>query len=476
MTTLHAPTIGEICGLDCAAPLSAEDLHRECFCLALDPAELHAQLDAVLAGHGALAPLAATHAHLFASLPVFVPAASIRAMEQVVVALEAAAATAKYRDAVQAWAPDIAAFDPGSPGGLLGLDFHLGPDGPRLIEINTNPGGILVNALLVKAQQVCMPRLSAPAVGEADVEDAALDVLLAEWAAQSPDGRQGLVAIVDEAPAQQYLYPEFVLFRELFRRRGIEAVVCDPRELDYLGGQLRFGGRAVGFVYNRCTDFALAEPASAALRAAYLDRAAAISPHPRSHALYADKRNLGLLGDRAFLESTGLDADVVAALTQGVPRTEVMTAANRDQLWQRRKQLFFKPAGGFGGRASYRGDKLTRKTWQQMAGADYVAQALVPPSQRHLASGDVPLKVDIRCYAYRGRPLLFAARTYQGQTTNFRTPGGGFAPVLTLLERPEAKKTRGHRSATIEARGSLAAPAHDALGAVPAWPRTSSHS
>jgi hypothetical protein len=98
--------------------------------------------------------------------------------------------------------------------------------------------------------------------------------------------------------------------------------------------------------------------------------------------------------------------------------------------------LFFKPAGGFGGRASYRGDKLTHKTWQQMAGADYVAQALVPPSQRHLSEGDVPLKVDIRCYAYRGKPLLFAARIYQGQTTNFRTPGGGFAPVLTLTGEP----------------------------------------
>ena len=26
--------------------------------------------------------------------------------------------------------------------------------------------------------------------------------------------------------------------------------------------------------------------------------------------------------------------------------------------------------------------------------------------------------------------ILLAARLYQGQTTNLRTPGGGFAPVL----------------------------------------------
>jgi hypothetical protein len=273
---------------------------------------------------------------------------------------------------------------------------------------------VLINALLVEAQQLCMPTLSAPAVGVADVGEAAVDVLLAEWDAQAPGGRQGRIAIVDEAPAQQYLYPEFVLFRDRLAARGIGTVICDPGELVYRDGKLQWHGEGIGFVYNRCTDFALAEPAS--------------------DALYADKRNLALLGDRDFLARTGVDADTIDTLLKGVPRTEVLTDGNRDELWQRRKQLFFKPAGGFGSRASYRGDKLTHKTWQQMAGTDYVAQALVPPSQRHLSAGDTPLKVDIRAYAYRGRPLLFAARTYQGQTTNFRTPGGGFAPVLTLLE------------------------------------------
>jgi hypothetical protein len=39
------------------------------------------------------------------------------------------------------------------------------------------------------------------------------------------------------------------------------------------------------------------------------------------------------------------------------------------------------------------------------------------------------LKFDLRNYAYDGAVLGVAARLYQGQTTNFRTPGGGFAPV-----------------------------------------------
>lgn len=40
------------------------------------------------------------------------------------------------------------------------------------------------------------------------------------------------------------------------------------------------------------------------------------------------------------------------------------------------------------------------------------------------------MKADIRCYVYNGQIQLVAARLYQGQTTNFRTPGGGFAPVF----------------------------------------------
>lgn len=42
------------------------------------------------------------------------------------------------------------------------------------------------------------------------------------------------------------------------------------------------------------------------------------------------------------------------------------------------------------------------------------------------------LKFDVRAYAYDGRVLLLAARMYSGQTTNFRTPGGGFAPVVVV--------------------------------------------
>jgi hypothetical protein len=43
-----------------------------------------------------------------------------------------------------------------------------------------------------------------------------------------------------------------------------------------------------------------------------------------------------------------------------------------------------------------------------------------------------PRKADVRLYTYGGRVLLTSARLCQSQTTNFRTPGGGFAPVFFI--------------------------------------------
>ncbi|WP_229792793.1 hypothetical protein [Rhodanobacter panaciterrae] len=425
------PMAAESCVADCASGASIEALNSECFCVAVDPQALHASLDAVLANHGLPAALADSHPHLFSALPVYVSRRQIEQMASVVAAVEEVTALPAYQSAVLAWAPEIARFDPGSPGGLLGLDFHLGMNGPQLIEINTNPGGVLLNALLGQAQRACMPRTTRPPTDAARVDDAVWQCMLAEWQQQRGSAPMGFVAIVDESPKQQYLYAEFVLFRELFRQHGYRAEICAPEELLLRHDHLWLGDNRVDLIYNRLTDFALQQPAHAVMRTAYLAGAVAVSPHPRAHALYADKRNLSLLGHRDFLESAGTSATSTATLSAAVPETRLLTAQNRDSMWAERRRHFFKPAAGFGSKASYRGDKLTRRVWDDIASANYVAQEIVTPSERLAGAKAAPFKVDIRCYAYRGEVLLYAARIYQGQTTNFRTPGGGFAPVLT---------------------------------------------
>jgi hypothetical protein len=349
--------------------------------------------------------------HLFSAAVVPIAAADLARMAALIAAIERVAALPAYRERVLAWAPEIARHEVPARGAFFGYDFHLSPEGPRLIEINTNAGGGLLAARQAGNQ-------------------AAAQAFLAMFHSECP-GPLRTVAIVDEAPSGQYLLPEFLLFQALFRSQGIEAVICAPEDLMLCHGGLWCGEQRLDLVYNRLTDFALAAPACTALRQAWQDDVVAVTPHPRAHALYADKRNLTLLSDDALLAGWGVDATTRAALAAGIPATRRVTSDQGDDLWSRRRGLFFKPALGYGSRATYRGDKLTRRVFEEILAGDYVAQALVPPSTLAVEVGGnlSELKADIRCYAYDGRIQLVAARLYQGQTTNFRTPGGGFAQV-----------------------------------------------
>lgn len=417
----------------------ADRLNAGCQCVSLDRAGLGAELERVSPGFHD--EVMAGRPHLFSDSMVFVSAEHVQRMARLVAAVERVVALPAYRDHVLAWAPASARHRMAAPGVFLGYDFHLGQSGPQLIEINTNAGGGLLNALLARAQKACCEDVEALLPGDLSGDTAEhlfLDMFRAEWrafAAQTGNsGALSHIAIVDEAPQTQYLYPEFVLFRRLFEHAGISAVICDPQELAFRDGALWHGGLRIDLVYNRLTDFALDAPANAALRAAWLGDAALITPHPQAHALYADKRNLVALSDDALLAGWGVDAATRTTLANKIPRTELVLPANADDLWARRKQLFFKPAAGYGSKAAYRGDKITKRVFDEVLAGNYIAQALVPPSSRTLKVGEAPveLKLDLRNYVYAGHVQLVTARLWQGQTTNFRTPGGGFAPVLTV--------------------------------------------
>ena len=188
----------------------------------------------------------------------------------------------------------------------------------------------------------------------------------------------------------------------------------------------------IDLVYNRLTDFTLDEPDSAALRSAYLAGDVVLTPNPWAHAMFADKRNLIRLTDPHTLRSWGVSKEQTDVLIDGIAQTIPVSADQADQLWAMRGAMSSKPVAGFGGRAAYRGDKLTRRVWDSILQGGYIAQTLVPPGSRTLlvdGQREV-MKADLRNYTYDGEILLLAARLYQGQTTNFRTPGGGFAPVL----------------------------------------------
>ncbi|MCG2582496.1 MAG: hypothetical protein KA296_16610, partial [Marinobacter sp.] len=235
-------------------------------------------------------------------------------------------------------------------------------------------------------------------------------------------------------PESQFLFPELQLAQRLLLARGIDTLILDPTELEYANGELRAGGKRIDMVYNRLVDFALEAPHHEALRRAYLDGSVVVTPPPRAHAVLADKRDLTLLSDPQTLREWGLDTQSVEVLERTVPKTRLVSKDDATELWRDRRGLFFKPVSGHGSKGVYRGEKLTRRVFENILEGDYIAQDLVPPGERGLKIDDTVTtgKVDIRLYTYNGTTLLTAARIYKGQTTNFRTPGGGFAPIFQV--------------------------------------------
>ena len=198
----------------------------------------------------------------------------------------------------------------------------------------------------------------------------------------------------------------------MFERHGLRAVIADPGALEWRDGMLWHGDLAIDLVYNRLTDFYLEQASSAALREAYLQQAVVLTPHPQAHALYADKRHLALFSDATRLEELGVPREHSKSCWS-MPRTELVDAADAQRLWDARRGLFFKPVAGFGSRAAYRGDKLTKRVWQDILASDYVAQAIVAPGERMASDQQAvtavntakAMKFDLRVHARRVRSV-----------------------------------------------------------------------
>jgi hypothetical protein len=371
-----------------------------------------------------------TRPHLFSSTMVFVSEKDATMMTDSIQTIEKVIQSDSYQRKVHTESHEVSHFNPGPRGVFMGYDFHLTGTGPKLIEINTNAGGLLLNAELAKAQSSC----SGEASPQDDLEEIIFQTIVQEWTLQRGDKKLSTVAVVDENPKEQFLYPEFLLFQRLFEQRGVTCDILSPDELTRTPEGLKGPHGTVDLIYNRLTDFYLERTEQEHIKEAYLSGAVVLTPNPHHHALFARKTNLITLRDSAFLKNLELSKNEVELLLETIPESRRVDPAEVENLWARRKEYFFKPIAGFGSRGSYRGDKVTRRVWGEISRGNYVAQEIVPPSIKRVdVDGcSVELKVDIRAYTYNSQVILFAARLYAGQTTNFRTEGGGFAPVFTV--------------------------------------------
>lgn len=330
-----------------------------------------------------------------------------------------------YRQRIYPEVPEIARFDPGHAALMMGYDFHLGADGPRLIEVNTNAGGAFV---AWQSQMRDLQGGDGIPLSER-FQQRLLFSFMREWRDFSRSRRTlGCLVILDEDPLNQPLYPEMLSCRDWLAGYGIDARIADPADLQTDANGVYHQGRKVDLIYNRHCDFFLEEEALTSLRSAYLAGRICLSPNPFAYGLLADKRRMILWSDQPALQQLGLSLARSQLLVEMVPLSRLMSDMDADQLWEERRELIFKPVNKFGGRGVLMGKSISRRRFAEMEPDSTLVQQLVPPSQVTSKDGE-SFKVDLRLFVYRDHLLGVGARLYQGQLTNLRTPGGGFAPV-----------------------------------------------
>jgi hypothetical protein len=365
--------------------------------------------------------------------------ADFEAICRTVAALHRIAHQAAYQAHVDAGADEVARHRIANTGVFMGYDFHLTPAGPRLIEINTNAGGALLNGLHTASlcDPVKLACLCSELIPVETMQARLARTFEAELQAAHPDAALRLLAIADDQPDAQFLRPEFELFRQLFANAGIDAQVCDVRDLAFDGSALMLDGRRLDLVYLRDTDWRFEHERSRALRAAYLADAVVVTPSPREHHLLANKQRLTLFSSADALRRFGATSDEVALLGAVVPETRFLDQLGLEAAWGTRREWVFKPAMAYASRAVYRGDKISRRKLEEIVQlGGFVAQRRVEPGEVPVATSDGPrnMKFDVRAYAYRDEVLLLGARAYEGQVTNLRTPGGGFSAICVVRD------------------------------------------
>ncbi len=127
--------------------------------------------------------------YLFSDAIVSITAQELQQMKKVIMAIDNVLATPHLNTA---------------SGVFFGYDFHLNDEGVHLIEVNTNAGGAFLNALLIRSQM------------ESDLENVFIAKFFHEWKLEKAEEPLSTIAIVDESPQEQFLYPEFLLAKKIF--------------------------------------------------------------------------------------------------------------------------------------------------------------------------------------------------------------------------------------------------------------------
>lgn len=305
-----------------------------------------------------------------------------------------------------------AQFNPGNESVFMSYDFHVTPDKDiKLIEINTNASFLALGWEMFKFHHEAW---------NADFHINDLKAcFLSELQLAGYQNPLQKIIITDEKPQDQKLYIEFLLYREIFNSWGIETHIADIEDSHQF--------QNADFIYNRSTDFYFESDVSKKLKDIYLAKESVVSPNPYEYRLLADKENFIHWTQPEFWNEVPAALPLKSLMLSVLPKTRALSEVTKDAIWSERKNLFFKPKRAFGSKMTFKGASISRKAFDELFQADALAQEIVPAPE--MPFDGQSYKYDLRCYAYQNQFQGCLARLYQGQVTNLRTEGGGFACV-----------------------------------------------
>ncbi len=248
---------------------------------------------------------------------------------------------------------------------------------------------------------------------------------------------------------------EFEMFRAYFEEQGVRTLICDPRTLEFHGGQLYACGEPVNLVYRRVltSDLIAHGDEARALLDAYLAGAVCVANTFRAKLLHK-KMSLALLSDERYAHLyTNRQR---RAIERHVPWTRKLRegratrrAEEIDDLaaWvlEHRSELVIKPNDEFGGRGVVLGWTVGPHEWEQDVTValtqSYVVQEAVPvPREPFPVALDgiklLDFSIDTDPYLFDGRVSGCLTRLSSSALLNVTAGEGSVTPTY-LVENPD---------------------------------------
>ena len=333
-----------------------------------------------------------------------------------------------YQQLVSQKSPDIAKQHNQHNSPLMAYDFHIQDNSVKLIEINTNASAFLLAYLLYQSfdKKNNSTNTSHPFQKDSSLCNittkqsllALQQAFLTEWTLFNPNKKTPKIVLIDQDIEKQKMRFEFFMYQDFFKSMGWDLEILDSKSLSLDSKSYLYTEKQekIDFIYNRTTDFYFKSHPK--LSEAYLKKTCLILPQPRDYALLSDKNRLLNWKQLPQLKK----------IQEFLLETHPFNESTKEELWKNRKKYFFKIQQGYGGQLAYRGSSLTRKKAQLLLNYKSLAQEYCPASILTDAQGQ-KWKLDLRVYVYKNQIQQLIARIYQGQVTNFKMKGSGFARV-----------------------------------------------